>query len=192
MMSDNLISNLGDTPDDVDVAALDAAIDRATAGGDDQTARLLRKAREENARRRVATRDAAERIRQLEADYEALTGKTSASTERLSALEKELETERQRQQQIVERLEAANKTAIDNLPERFRALAPVGLDAVGVREWLDRAVPLLTNMPVAPLEGQAGVTPDRENGSVAVDEATLTLAKALGIDPQELAKRSKK
>jgi hypothetical protein len=190
MMSDDLISNLGNGSEDVDVAALDAAIDKATVDGDDQTARLLRKARDENARRRVATREAAERIKQLEADYQALSASSSTSGERLKALEAELTQERQARASDLEKLTAANKAAIDALPEKFRALVPDGLDAISVRAWLDRATPLLSNSP-APLEGQAGSMKGRDDSLVAVDEAAAMMAQALQIDPQALAKRVK-
>lgn len=170
---------------------LDAEIDAAEAGGDGKTASVLKAVRAENGKRRVENRELKEKMAQALADSEAAAAKAASEGTRSSQLQAELEKERADRQAVLDRLTAANKTVIDGLPERLRPIVPQGLGPVELREWLDAAVPVLHQPPPAPLDGAAGSKADRENATVAVDEDTATIAKALGVDPQALAKRVK-
>lgn len=184
-MSDPQISDLNLMSD------VDAAVDKATAAGDEQTAALLRKTREEAARRRVANRELTEKLQQMQADYDALLANSSTSTERLKALADELEQAKKWQTDTLGKLQSANETVIGSLPERYRALVPEGLSPVELRAWLDRAVPVLSNPAPVPLEGGEGASKDRVDPTVAVDEGVAAMARMLGVDAQELAKRTK-
>lgn len=181
---------MGDSQDEIDLAALDSAIDTAVAAGDADTAKLLSAVRGENARRRIANRELREKLAQLETDYRALEGKWTDEGGKLIQLQSDLDAERQARQALVERDEAAVQAAISRLPEKVRALVPK-LPPSELRDWLDAAVPVLTQASVAPLEGQAGSVADRGSDVVAVGEAEASIARALGIDPQVLAKRVK-
>lgn len=171
---------------------LDAEIDTAEAAGDSKTASVLKAVRVENGRRRVENRELKEKIEQALADNEAAATKAAEAGNRSSQLEADLAKERADRQAVLDRLTAANKTVIDGLPERLRPIVPQGLGPVELREWLDAAVPVLHQPPPAPLDGAAGSIADRGGDAVAVDEDTATIAKALGVDPQVLAKRVKR
>jgi len=170
---------------------LDAEIDNAEASGDNKTALILKAVRAENGKRRVENRELKEKIAQALADSEASIAKAASAGIRSSQLQAELDKERAERQAVLERLNAANQTVVDGLPERLRPIVPRGLGPVELREWLDAAVPVLHQPPPAPLDGAAGSKADRENATVAVDEDTATMAKALGVDPLMLAKRVK-
>lgn len=176
---------------EIDLEKLDAEIDKAEASGDSATAKILKGVRAENGRRRVENRELREKLAQVTEDYRVLESKWTEESGRLNQIQSELESERQARQSLVERDKTAVEAAISRLPEKWKALVPKGLPPSELRDWLDAAVPALTTVAVAPLEGQAGSVAERDSDVVAVGEAEATVAKAFGIDPQVLAKRVK-
>lgn len=177
---------------------LDREIEEAESRGDTKAAKLLKQARDENARRRIRNHNQDEKIsqrdaqiQQLQQDYQALEAKLIDGDSRLTTLQSELEAERAARQALVERDEKAAEAAINRIPEKYRALVPKGLSPSDLRDWLDAAAYTLGNVPVPPLEGQVGSTPERGGDDVVVDESTAMVAKALGVDAQALAKRVK-
>lgn len=175
--------------------AVDDLVDQSdtadSSSGDEKLAKMLAETRREAAKKRVQNRELTTKLEQQNADYQAALEELDKLRRDLEGTSSELEREREARQKLVEATDAANKTVIAGLPEKLRKIVPVDYDPLALRTWLDAAVPTLTQV-TPPLEGEVGSRPDRTSDNLAIGEAEMQLATALGIDPQQLVKSLKK
>lgn len=156
--------------------------------GDKSTADIIGKLRKENARRRVEARErareaeeAAKRAQDIEARYQELAAQFENKEKEANARNAELDG-------ILKGLEETNQKVISELPEDMQAIVPSGLGALQLRQWLDRAAPVLTKRVAPRPEGAAG-PPEREGARLS--EAELQMAARLGISPEAYAKNKR-
>ncbi len=152
------------------------------------TEKLIRALRSENAKRRVANRDLAEREASLAAELDAERQERARLQATLEANKSEIERAAQEKETILEGIRAANETVINSLPDELRAIVPKDFSPVQLRSWLDAAVPVLTKPHYAPVDGVAGSKTDRVTDTLAISQDEAAFAQAMGIDPQQLVK----
>lgn len=175
--------------DDVDVDLTGDGVDDSAV--DDKTAKILASVRRENAKRRVENRELKERYEQLQADFDAITAQYETEKGQLTSIQTAREAAEAERKRLLDELATDNEAIIAGLPDKLRSIVPPVSDTWELNKWLRKVSTVLAPSGVA-LDGEAGSVADRRDDTVAVGEAEATLARALGIDPQELVKRVNK
>ena len=175
--------------DDIDLTGDGDGVDDGVV--DDKTAKILAATRRENAKRRIENRELNKKYAQLQADFDAVTAKYEAEKGQVGSIQQAREAAEAERQRLLDEVKVDNEAIIAGLPDKLRSIVPGISDTWELNKWLRKASTVLAPSGVA-LDGEAGSVADRRDDTVAVGEAEATLARALGVDPQELVKRVKK
>lgn len=175
--------------DDIDVDLTGDGVDGSSV--DEKTAKILESVRREAASRRVQNRELTEKNRQLEADLQAVASQYESDKARLAELQAAREAAEAELTRLRNEFQVENDEIVAGLPDKLRSIVPPISDQVELNKWLRKATAVMVPSGVG-LDSAAGSVADRRDDTVAVGEEEALLARALGIDPQQLVKRANK